>query len=54
MNVTYLRLAGRLFADAELFAPAAKYLREALDWGGEDPETRKSFDQALKAAKKAS
>jgi len=54
MNVTYLRLAGRLFASAELFAPAAKYFREALDWGGEDPETREAFEEALKAAKKAS
>jgi curved DNA-binding protein CbpA len=54
MNFLYLRLAGSLFAEAELYAPAARYFRLALDWGDDDPETKKSLDEALKAASQAS
>ena len=54
MNVSYLKLAGSLFAEADLHAQAAKYYRQALDWGGEDPETKSAFDDAIKAARLAS
>jgi curved DNA-binding protein CbpA len=54
MNVSYLKLAGVLFADADLHAQAAKYFRQALDWGGEDPEIKSAFDRAMRAAKQAS
>ena len=49
-----LKLAGSLFADADLFAQAAKYYRQALDWGGEDSEIKSAFDKAIRAAKQAS
>lgn len=52
MNPTYLKLAGSLFADAGEFAAAAKYYREALDWGEEEPEVRTAFEDALAAAKR--
>ncbi|MDH3253449.1 MAG: DnaJ domain-containing protein [Acidobacteriota bacterium] len=51
MNVTYLKLAGSLFAEGELHAQAAKYYRSALDWGGEDAEVEAAFEEALSAAK---
>jgi curved DNA-binding protein CbpA len=54
MNVSYLKLAGSLFAEADLYAQAAKYYRSALDWGGEDQEITRAFELALKAAKQAS
>ena len=54
MNVAYLKLAGRLFSEAEMHGQAAKYYRSALDWGGEDTETQSAFELALKAAKQAS
>ena len=54
MNVSYLKLAGALFAEADLFAQAAKYYRSALDWGGEDPDIKTAFEKALKAARLAS
>lgn len=54
MNVSYLKLAGSLFADADLSAQAAKYYKQALDWGGEDPEIKSAFDKAIRAAKQAS
>ena len=53
MNVAYLKLAGSLFAEADLHAEAAKYYRSALDWGGEDSETQNAFEAALKSAKQA-
>ena len=53
MNVSYLKVAGDLFSEGDLHAQAAKYYRSALDWGGEDPETQRAFEAALKAAKEA-
>jgi curved DNA-binding protein CbpA len=52
MNSTYLKLAGRLFAETGMQAQAVKYLRQALDWGGEDPEVEKELQAAIEAAKK--
>ncbi len=51
MNAAYLKSAGKIFAAAGLHAQAAKYYKEALDWGGEDADVRVAFQTALAAAK---
>ncbi len=47
-NPDYLKQAGRLAAEGGMTARAAKYYRDALTFGGDDPELR----AALKALKK--
>jgi hypothetical protein len=37
MNVGYLKLAGRLHAEAGVVDKAERYYNEAINWGGEDP-----------------
>lgn len=51
MNVTYLKLAGQLFAQAGMSSRAAQYLREALQWGGEDPAVQRQIEE-LESSKK--
>ncbi len=45
MNPTYLKLAGRLAADSGKAARAKKYYKEALAWGGDDPEVQLALEQ---------
>ena len=40
MNSTYLKMAGRIFAESGMSAKAERYYSEALSWGGEDEEVR--------------
>lgn len=54
MNAVYLKAAGKAFDEAGIHAQAAKYYKEALDWGGEDAEVRSAFQLALRAAKASS
>ena len=51
MNAAYLRLAGELFSDHGQHAQAAKYFREAIDWGGANDELEAAFQAELRAAK---
>lgn len=50
MNPIYLKQAGSMAAQAGLTAKALKYYRDALTFGGEDPEVQ----AALKALRKSS
>ena len=43
MNATYLKMAGRIFADSGMGAKAERYYNEALSWGGEDEKVRASL-----------
>lgn len=52
MNVTYLKLAGRLFAQAEMHGKAAKYYVAARDWGGADPEVEEALSEIRRRMKK--
>ena len=52
MNVTYLKLAGRLFAQAEMYGKAAKYYIAARDWGGEDADVNEALDDIRSRMKK--
>ena len=52
MNATYLKLAGRLHAEAGLAERAEQYYNEALTWGGEDPAVRQAIEELRKSAKK--
>lgn len=52
MNVIYLKLAGRLFAQAEMNGKAAKYYIAARDWGGQDPEIEEALDEIRQRMKK--
>ena len=51
MNVSYLKIAGKLNADGGMHVQAAKYYRSALDWGGEDEELQRAFEASLGQAK---
>lgn len=51
MNARYLKEAAKAFDNGAMYAEAAKFYKEALDWGGEDPEIRAAFQTALKLAK---
>lgn len=51
MNALYLRAAAQAFDEGGLYVEAAKLYKEALDWGGEDPEVRAAFQAALRLAK---
>jgi curved DNA-binding protein CbpA len=52
MNPAYLKLAGRLHADAGLVDKAEHYYNEAIVWGGEDPAVSKALDEVRKSGKK--
>lgn len=45
MNPTYLKLAGRLAADSGKTTQAKKYYKEALTWGGDDPDVQLALEQ---------
>ncbi len=51
MNAKYLEEAARAFDRGGMYPEAAKFYKEALDWGGEDAEIRSAFQTALRAAK---
>ena len=53
MNATYLKAAAEAFEGGGMYAEAAKLYKEALDWGGEDPQVRAAFEAALRQAKSA-
>ena len=52
MNANYLKLAGRLHAEAGLLDKAEHYYNEAIVWGGEDPVVTKALDELRKSGKK--
>ncbi len=52
MNATYLKLAGRLFAEGEQYERAAKYYVAARDWGGEDAEVTEALEAIKRQMKK--
>lgn len=45
MKPAYLKLAGRLFAEAGMADRAEGYLQKALTWGGSDPEVEKKLEE---------
>lgn len=53
MNATYLKLAGRLFARAEMFARAEKYYVAAQNWGEDDPEVEEALADIRRRTKKS-
>jgi curved DNA-binding protein CbpA len=52
MNPVYLKLAGKLHADAGQLDRAEQYYNEAVTWGGEDPVVSKALDELRKTARK--
>jgi tetratricopeptide (TPR) repeat protein len=52
MNSDYLKLAGRLHADAGLLDKAERYYNEAQTWGGEDRVVEKALDELRARGKK--
>ncbi len=52
MNVAYLKLAGRLFAQAGKPDQAEQYYNEAIAWGGEDPVVTKALEELRKGPRK--
>jgi len=51
MNAAFLKEAGKAFSGGGMHAEAAKFFKEALDWGGEDADTRTAFEAALRSAR---
>lgn len=51
MNVSYLKMAGKLHASAGMTAEAERYYNEALTWGGEDPVIRQALEDLSKGKK---
>jgi curved DNA-binding protein CbpA len=51
MEVGYLKLAGKLFAQLGQSTKAERYYSEALTWGGEDPEIQAAIDELKKGKK---
>jgi curved DNA-binding protein CbpA len=45
MNAGYLKLAGKLHADAGVADRAERYYNEALAWGGDDPVVLKALEE---------
>jgi len=43
MNATYLKLAGKLFLEADMLGRAGKYYVAAQSWGGDDPEVEQAL-----------
>lgn len=52
INPTYLKLSGRLHAEAGLVERAEHYYNEAQIWGGEDPVVSKALEALRKDARK--
>ena len=53
MNADYLKLAGRLHAEAGLLERAERYYNGARTWGGDDPVVEKALEELQGRAKKA-
>jgi DnaJ-class molecular chaperone len=53
MNATYLKLAGKLFLQADMLARAGKYYVAAKSWGGEDPEVERALAEIRRRSKKS-
>ena len=51
MNAVYLEEAAKAFDQSKMYPEAAKFYKEALDWGGEKEEIRAAFETALGLAK---
>lgn len=51
MNATYHKVAGRIFEQAGMTGRALEHLRQAMQWGADDPETEQRLAE-LEAAKK--
>jgi len=54
MDLTYLKLAGRLHAAAGLVDRADWYYNQAILWGGEDAAVRQALEDLRKSSKKGS
>lgn len=52
MNATYLKVAGKLFLQADMLARAEKYYSAAQSWGGEDAEVEKALAEIRRRTKK--
>lgn len=52
INPSYLKLAGRLHAEAGLVEKAEHYYNEALTWGGEDAVVSQALENLRKGGKK--
>jgi len=52
MNVSYLKLAGRLHGEAGLLDKAERYYNEAITWGGEDPAVEKALEELRNRTRK--
>lgn len=52
MNATYLKLAGRIFAESGMATRAAQYYRQALAWGEDDPEIRQAIETLERGGRK--
>jgi curved DNA-binding protein CbpA len=52
MKVEYLKLAGQVFARAKEPEKAVQYYRQAIRWGGEDPEVRAALESLEGGEKK--
>ncbi len=53
MNARYLKLAGRLFAQAEMYSRAEKYYVAAQNWGEEDAEVEAALADVQRRMKKS-
>ena len=53
MNAGYLKLAGRLHAEAGLWDRAERYYNEANTWGGEDPAVLKALEDLRSRSRKS-
>jgi curved DNA-binding protein CbpA len=49
MNAQYHKLAGRLFTQGGMSIRAERYYRQALRWGGEDPEILQALEDLKKS-----
>jgi curved DNA-binding protein CbpA len=52
MNATYLKLAGKLFLQADMLARAGKFYVAAQNWGGDDPEVEEALAEIKRRSKK--
>lgn len=52
MNAKYLKLAGKIFAQSEMFARAEKYYVAAQNWGGEDVDVEAALADVRRRMKK--
>lgn len=53
MNATYLKLAGKLFLEADMLGRAGKYYVAAQSWGGDDPEVEQALAEIRRRSKRS-